>query len=84
MPARFVADNSLMLCEMIRSGLGIGVLPSFIAGPLLTNGKLQRILPQHKLARRGIYAVYPTSRLLLPKVKVFTEFLAAELRQAGF
>ncbi|OCP37379.1 LysR family transcriptional regulator [Ensifer sp. LC163] len=83
-PARFVVDNSLMLCEMIQSGVGIGVLPSFIANPLLANGKLLRILPQHKLARRSIYAVYPTNRLLLPKVRVFTEFLAGEFRQAGF
>lgn len=83
-PARFVANNSLMLCEMIQSGIGIGVLPSFIANPFLGNGKLLRILPQHKLARRSIFAVYPTNRLLLPKVKLFTDFLASELRQAGF
>ncbi|OCP00617.1 MULTISPECIES: LysR family transcriptional regulator [unclassified Ensifer] len=84
LPARFVADNSLMLSEMIQSGIGIGVLPSFIADPLLASGRLLRVLPGHQLAQRGIYVVYPTNRLLLPKVKVFTEFLAAEFRQAGF
>lgn len=83
LPARFVADNSLMLSEMIQAGIGIGVLPSFIAKPLLAEGKLCQVLPGHKLAERGIYAVYPTNRLLLPKVKAFTEFLASEMRQAG-
>ncbi|HEV7305096.1 LysR family transcriptional regulator [Ensifer sp.] len=83
LPARFVADNSLMLSEMIQAGLGIGVLPSFIANPLLASGGLVRILPEHALAQRGIYVVYPTNRLLLPKVKVFTDFLAGEIRQAG-
>ncbi|WP_457580362.1 LysR substrate-binding domain-containing protein [Ensifer canadensis] len=84
LPARFVADNSLMLANMIQSGIGIGALPSFIANPLLDGGKLVRILPQQKLALRNINAVYPTNRLLQSKVKVFTEFLASELRQAGF
>ncbi|WP_043616906.1 LysR family transcriptional regulator [Ensifer sp. ZNC0028] len=83
LPARFVADNSLMLSEMIQAGIGIGVLPSFIAKPLLAEGKLCQLLPGHRLAERGIYVVYPTNRLLLPKVKVFTEFLASEMRQAG-
>ncbi|MEI2297008.1 LysR family transcriptional regulator [Ensifer sp. MJa1] len=78
---RFVADNSLMLGAMIKSGLGIGGLPSFIAEPLLESGELIRVLPQHRLARRGIYVVYPTNRLLLPKVKAFAEFLTDALRQ---
>lgn len=83
LPARFAADNSLMLCEMIQSGIGIGALPSFIASPLLANGRLVRVLPQYGLAQRGIYAVYPTNRLLQPKVRAFTDFLASEMREAG-
>lgn len=83
LPARFVVDNSLMLREMIQAGIGIGALPSFIANPLLAQGKLVRILPQHKLAERGIYIVYPTNRLLLPKVRAFADFFAGEIRLAG-
>ncbi|AOY00905.1 LysR family transcriptional regulator [Jeongeupia sp. USM3] len=81
-PARLAVDNSLMLADMLQAGLGIGALPSFIALPLLASGELQRVLPEHAMARRGIYALYASNRHLQQKIRVFVDFLAAALQPA--
>ncbi|WP_347901136.1 LysR substrate-binding domain-containing protein [Pseudomonas purpurea] len=78
-PVRFSVDNSLMLSDMLLAGLGIGALPSFIARPLLDSGQLVRVLPEHSMSRRGIYAVYASNRHLSHKVRVFVDFLAEAL-----
>jgi len=79
LPVRFAVDNSLMLGDMLLAGLGIGALPSFIALPLLQSGQLQRVLPEHSLPRRDIYALYACHRHLSEKIRVFVDFLAEAL-----
>jgi DNA-binding transcriptional LysR family regulator len=81
LPARFSVDNSLMLCDMLLAGLGIGALPLFVARPAIERGELIQVLPEHKLARRGIYVLYPSSRHLQQKVSVFVDFLAKALKK---
>lgn len=72
-------SNSLLLRDLLIAGLGIGALPSFIADPAIARGELRRILPDFMDEPRYVYAVYPTSRHLQPKVKAFVEFLAGRL-----
>lgn len=78
-PARTVVNNSLMLCDLLCAGLGIGALPSFLAAPAIASGRLRRILPACGYPPRQVYAIYPTTRHLPPKVQVFVDFLAQAL-----
>ena len=71
-----------MLRDLLEAGLGIGALPSFLAAPAIADGRLARVLPELPCAPRHVYAVYPTSRHLQPKVKAFVDFLAAHLPAA--
>lgn len=71
-----------MLRDLLEAGLGIGALPSFLAGPALAAGRLARVLPELPGSPRQVYAVYPTSRHLQPKVKAFVDFLAEHLPAA--
>ena len=73
---RISANNSLILRDLLVAGAGIGSLPSFVANPSLRSGALVRILRDHRLPTRHVYAVYPTSRHLLRKVRVFVDYLA--------
>ena len=52
------------------------------AAPAIARGKLVRVLPDLPAAPRHVYAVYPTSRHLQPKVKAFVDFLAEHLPAA--
>lgn len=81
-PALIQVNNSLMLRDLLEAGLGIGALPSFLAGPALAAGRLARVLPELPGSPRQVYAVYPTSRHLQPKVKAFVDFLAEHLPAA--
>ncbi|MEE1921933.1 LysR family transcriptional regulator [Pseudomonas sp. 148P] len=80
--ARVTVNNSLMLRELLIAGLGIGWLPSFLADPALADGRLRQVLPDHADAPRQVYAVYPTSRHLLPRVRAFVDYLAEHLPAA--
>jgi DNA-binding transcriptional LysR family regulator len=74
---RLTINNGDALHAAALGGLGITLQPSFICGGDLEAGRVERLLPDWQAARESsIYAVYPASRNLLPKVRVFVDFLA--------
>jgi DNA-binding transcriptional LysR family regulator len=81
-PTRATVGNSLMLRDLLIAGLGIGALPSFLAAPAIARGALVEVLPEYRFAPRQVFAVYPTSRHLQPKVRAFVDFLAERLPPA--
>jgi DNA-binding transcriptional LysR family regulator len=72
---RVSANNGEALREMAKAGQGIARLPDFIVNAALADGSLEQVLPEW--AEAGvIWAVYPHSRHLSAKVRLFVEFLA--------
>ncbi len=59
---------------------GIVLQPSFMVGQYLRSGALVEVLPGYRAAVLGIYAVYPSRRHLLPKVRVMVDFLVEAFR----
>jgi DNA-binding transcriptional LysR family regulator len=76
------SNNTLALLSACRGGLGIALLPEFVATTALGDGALRRVLPAWASAEQAIYAVYPTARFIPAKVRTFVEFVAARLRVA--
>lgn len=75
--------NSLTLVrDAALAGLGIARLPLFICGVDLEAGRLRRVLPSWSTDERLVHAVYPSSKNLSRKVRVFVDFLAARVPQA--
>lgn len=73
---RLEANNGDALLAAARGGAGVVMMPSFIASEALRAGQLEAILQDWCAADSGaIYAVFPASRNVLPKVRVFVEFL---------
>jgi len=64
------------------AGAGIQLQPTFLIDQELASGQLVEILPQFRSAELGIYAVYPSRKFVLPKVRVLVDFLASKLGQA--
>ena len=58
-------------------------VPDWLAAEALSDGRLTQVLSRHATPLTGIYAVYPTRRLITPKVRVFVDHLARELRARG-
>lgn len=49
----------LLTCQAACAGLGIAILPSFIADRPLASGELVQILPDQPIAALEVTAVYP-------------------------
>lgn len=74
---RLEANNGDALCAAARAGAGVALLPTFICSADLLAGRLECILPEWTAENdAGIHAVFPASRNLSPKVRVFVDFLA--------
>jgi len=65
-------------------GSGIQLQPTFLVARELASGDLVEVLPDYRSAELGIYAVYPTRKFLLPKVRVLVEYLAERLAAADW
>jgi DNA-binding transcriptional LysR family regulator len=73
---RLRADNGEMLREAACAGLGIVILPTFIASPAIIARKLEPILLDYPLDEGGLYVVMPPGRATTARVRALVEFLA--------
>ena len=71
----FRINNGIVLAEAAAAGRGVVVSPTFYVGPMIREGRLRRILGNYDLPTLGIYAVYPQTPHVPPKVRAFVDFL---------
>ncbi len=57
------------------TGQGVAILPDWLIEDDLQAGRLVRLLPEWQLTRQGVYALYPDTRHLPLKVRVFIDFM---------
>ena len=72
-------NNGEALKDAILGGLGIGRLPSFLAGPEIASGKLVRVLKNYDMPAQALYAIYPDRRHLPTKVRAFIDFIVEHM-----
>ena len=70
------ANNGDFLTSIATAGLGILLTPSFIVGDAVRAGRLVPILQDFEADPIAIYAIYPHSRHLSAKVRLFIDHLA--------
>ena len=74
-PWMLCSNNAEALCDAAVAGRGIALLPTFIAGAALQNGALVTVLSDYHPPALSLYALYPQTRHLSVKVRVFIDFL---------
>jgi DNA-binding transcriptional LysR family regulator len=74
-PWTLCTNNAEVLCDAAVRGRGIALLPTFIAAAELRRGSLQTILESYEAPEISIYAIYPETRHLSVKVRLFIDFL---------
>ncbi|EYC50494.1 LysR family transcriptional regulator [Hylemonella gracilis str. Niagara R] len=72
-----VANESVVLMEAARAGLGIACLPEPLCEPAFASGALRRVLPDWHAGNITTTAVMPHRRGQLPAVRAVLEFLVA-------
>lgn len=75
MPRRLSANSPMALRAAAIGGLGIASFDRFIVHDALQDGRLVPVLENWKLPARSLYAVYPQSRYLAPKVRALLEYV---------
>jgi DNA-binding transcriptional LysR family regulator len=70
-------NNAEVLRDAAIAGRGIALLPTFIAGETLRAGKLHSFLDNYHAPPLALYAIYPPTRHLAVKVRLFIDFLVA-------
>jgi len=76
---RLTLNNGDALSEAAAAGCGIVMQPTFIVANAIKEGRLVRVLPEWEGTTIPIYAVFPHSRNLSPKVRAFVDFLSSFL-----
>lgn len=67
--------NGDAIREAAIAGLGVAVLPTFIAHDAIRRGDLEIILREHARAPIAMYAVYPSAKNTPARLRAFVDFL---------
>ncbi len=81
LPPMIMADSAASLLTFVRCGAGVALLPAWLVQEALDSGQLIHLLPDYRFPRQGIYALYPHTRHVPEKVRVFIDFLQRRITE---
>jgi DNA-binding transcriptional LysR family regulator len=76
---RYKVSSSLAVRDALRAGFGISLVPRAYVQGDLDSGVLQAALADWAPVETFVYAVYPSRRHMVAKLRVFVDFLLEEL-----
>jgi len=74
--AEVAVNESTAHLSALLAGVGIGQAFKFMAAPHLESGRLRRVLEDWTRPRQPFHAVYPSSRHLSAKTRLFVDWVA--------
>ena len=69
------SDTGSILMNAALNGKGIFIGPTYMIASALEEGRLETVLEDYTPVTTGLYAVYPYSRLVSTKVRVFVDYI---------
>jgi DNA-binding transcriptional LysR family regulator len=72
---RMRTNNGEMLRAAAQAGLGICLLPSFIAAPAIEDGSVEVLLRDFPLEEGALHAIMPPGRAVTARVRALVDFL---------
>ncbi len=72
---RFRSNNVSAVLAAARDGMGIAMMPRYVASESVLLGKVREVLADHALPEQEIHAVFPSPKLVPRKVSGFIAFL---------
>ena len=73
---RFTADSGPAELAGVVAGLGIAVMPAFLAGPAIERGEIVTLLEDYEIPEAGLYIVRPPPAEPMPmKIKALTDIM---------
>ncbi|MFT3720786.1 LysR substrate-binding domain-containing protein [Pseudorhodoferax sp.] len=74
------SNNLSAVLAACRAGMGLAVLPWYVARDSVRDGALVQLLPDHALPAQEVHAVFPSPRLVPAKVTAFIGWLQQQLQ----
>ncbi len=74
-------NNAEVLRDAAMAGRGIALIPTFIGEDALKSGKLRTCLDDYQAPPLALYALYPPTRHLAVKVRLFIDFLVDRFQE---
>jgi DNA-binding transcriptional LysR family regulator len=82
-PVTAVANTIEAMARLVECGFGMACLPDFAVRKQLAEGLVATVLDDGIVGSNVIRAVWPSSRHLAPKIRVFVDFMAQHLFAAS-
>jgi DNA-binding transcriptional LysR family regulator len=76
---RLQVNNAMLRCDVGRAGAGVLLCAHYLVSSDLANGRLVRLLPDHRPAGGTLHAVSPAYRAGSPKVRSLVNHLTKQL-----
>jgi len=76
----FKANDSRVILEAVRRGLGLAILPSYLAQQDLQSGALIEILEEYPVVEFWLKALVPNMKINKPAVKELVKFLKERMQ----
>lgn len=77
-PGRLRSDSGETLMQWAVAGLGLAVLPTFIASDAIRSGALEHILWEYPMPEHGLYVVRPPGAYVPGKVRILIDLLVEQ------
>lgn len=74
-----ISNNPEVLLQAAINGVGISIMPTFIASDAIRRGELRTVLDGYDTLTLDIYAIYASRHYLPAKIKVFIDFLQEKI-----
>lgn len=79
----FRSDSSEAISQAAMHGAGIAIVARYLCVEAVEQGRLVPLLPDWTVCpESNVYICYPSNRHMLPKTRVFSDFLVQRLRNA--
>ena len=69
------SNNLSVVLEAAQAGMGLAILPCYVAHAAVRAGRVQALLPGHALPVQEVHAVFPSPKLVPSKVTSFISHL---------
>ncbi|MGF1622314.1 MAG: substrate binding domain-containing protein, partial [Rhodomicrobiaceae bacterium] len=80
---RYKVSSSLALRDALWAGFGLSLIPRLYVEDDLAAGRLRTVLDEWSTVETTVYAVYPSRRFVVAKLRAFLDFLVEELNAYG-
>jgi len=79
-----ISNSPEVLLKSAIAGMGVSILPSFIASDAIYRGDLQLVLEDYDSLELDIYAIYTSRHYLPAKIRTFVDFLKERINDPPY